>query len=78
MSLWANQRFQNGFNNVLRIAYEGPDVKGYLTHHPPHQRILQSPYDYGPTVILGVYVFLMSEAPLLCPQCATQLRVAGP
>ena len=40
-------------------------LQGYLAHkkHPP-PRTLQSDYTSGPTVVLGVGLFLMSEVPL--------------
>ena len=40
-------------------------LQGYLAHtkHPP-PRILRQDFTYGPMVILGGGLFLMSEAPL--------------
>ena len=40
-------------------------VQGYLVHEtPPPRRTLQWPYAQGPVVVLGRWVFLMSEVPL--------------
>ena len=43
----------------------GTLVQGYLARkkHPP-RRTLQQPYAYGPMVIPGGWVFLMSKVPL--------------
>ena len=40
-------------------------VQGYLAYkNPPPRRTLQEPFAYGPMVILGGWVFLMSEVAL--------------
>ena len=49
----------------LRKAAGRAPLQGYLApEKQPPRRTLQKPYAYGPMVILGGWVFLMSEVPL--------------
>jgi hypothetical protein len=46
-----------------------PTLQGYLAQKtPPPRRTLQQPYGWGPTVVLGGWVFLMGEVPLYTPR----------